>query len=258
RDVDVGRCRDLTGDDGHAGRDQRFAGHPRIRIFDQNGIEHRVGDLIGDLVGVPFRDRLGSEDVAMSWHVFESLKVQATGAPSGGQPRVGIEQCWIHHCFCQCKSQDVAARSAERAASAASAAARACAVVTCRISHLMIGSAGGPTESVSYPSPSKRNAETGSEAISPQTLAGLPAARAASATSLSRRRTLGSCGVKRSARRALPRSTTSVYCVRSLVPTLRKSLTSARRSAITAAAGVSTMTPRGTVLAAGMPLFSRR
>src|SRR5258706_5219646 len=44
----------------------------------------------------PFRDRLGSEDVAMSWHVFESLKVQATGAPSGGQPRVGIERSEEH------------------------------------------------------------------------------------------------------------------------------------------------------------------
>src|SRR5437899_1492582 len=93
------------------------------------------------------------------------------------------------------------ASSADRAASAASAAARACAVVTCRMSHLMSGSAGGATDRVSYPRPSKRNAESGSDAISPQTLAGLLAARDASATSLSRRRTLGSCGVKRSARR---------------------------------------------------------
>src|SRR5438093_626821 len=40
------------------------------------------------------------------------------------------------------------ASSAERAASAASAAARACAVVTCRMSHLMNGKAGGATDSV--------------------------------------------------------------------------------------------------------------
>src|SRR2546427_4572165 len=66
-----------------------------------------------------------------------------------------------------------------------------------------------------------RNAESGSDAISPHTLAGLPAARAASATILSSRSTLGSCGVKRSASRALPRSTASVYCVRSFVPTER-------------------------------------
>src|SRR2546426_1624721 len=78
------------------------------------------------------------------------------------------------------------------------------------MSHLMNGNAGGATDSVPYPKPSKRNAESGSDAISPHTLAGLPAARAASATSFSSRNTLGSCGVKRSARRALPRSTTSV------------------------------------------------
>ena len=99
----------------------------------------------------------------------------------------------------------------------------------------------------------RRNASSGSDAISPHTLAGLPAARAASATSLSSRSTLGSWGLKRSASRALPRSTASVYCVRSLVPTLRKSLTAASRSAITAAAGVSTITPTGTEGAASTP-----
>src|SRR5207247_1660237 len=99
---------------------------------------------------------------------------------------------------------------------------------------------------------------SGSDAISPHTLAGLPAARAASATSLRSRSTLGSCGVKRSASRALPRSTTSVYWVRSLVPTLRKSLISASRSARTAAAGVSTITPSGTDLPMGIPTLSRR
>src|SRR2546425_640191 len=102
-----------------------------------------------------------------------------------------------------------------------------------------------------------RNARSGSEAISPHTLAGLPAARAASATSLSSRSTLGSCGLKRSASRALPRSTTSVYCVRSLVPTLRKSLTAASRSAITAAAGVSTITPTGSDAFASTPSRAR-
>src|SRR6058998_417891 len=104
----------------------------------------------------------------------------------------------------------------------------------------------------------RRNADSGSDAISPHTLAGFPAARPASATILSNRITLGSCGVKRSASRALPRSTTRVYCVRSFVPTLRKSLIAASWSAITAAAGVSTITPTGSVRAAWAPLCASR
>ena len=64
---------------------------------------------------------------------------------------------------------------------------------------------------------------------------------------------LGSCGVKRSASRALPRSTAIVYWVRSLVPTLKKALTSASRSSMSTAAGVSIMTPTGTAWAARTP-----
>ena len=52
--------------------------------------------------------------------------------------------------------------------------------------------------------------------------------------------------MNRSASRALPRSTARVYWVRSLVPTLKKALTSASRSAMSTAAGVSIMTPTGT------------
>ena len=69
-DMDVGRGRDLARDDGHAGRHQRFAGNPGLGIFQQNGVEDRVGDLIRDLVRMSFGDGLGSEDVTMSWHVF--------------------------------------------------------------------------------------------------------------------------------------------------------------------------------------------
>ena len=99
-DVDVGRSGDFAGNYRHPGRDQRFAGDPGGGILGKNRIEHRVRDLIGDLVGVPFRDRFGSEDVTMSWHVLSPLEFQATRAPSGGQPSVGIEQRQVHR-FCQ-------------------------------------------------------------------------------------------------------------------------------------------------------------
>ena len=61
--------------------------------------------------------------------------------------------------------------------------------------------------------------------------------------------------MKRLASLAFPRSTAMVYWVRSLVPTLKNALTSARRSAIRTAAGVSIMTPTGTESALCVPAF---
>jgi hypothetical protein len=58
RDVDVRLRRDLAGDDDETGRDQRLAGHPSVDVVPEDGIEHRVRDLVGDLVGVTLRHRL--------------------------------------------------------------------------------------------------------------------------------------------------------------------------------------------------------
>ena len=63
--VDVGAGGDLAGDHRHAGRDQGLAGDPARGVARQDGVEHRVGDLVGHLVGVAFGDRLGSEDVTL-------------------------------------------------------------------------------------------------------------------------------------------------------------------------------------------------
>ena len=62
RDVDVGVRRDLAGDDHEARRDQRLARDPPGRVVGEDGVEHGVRDLVGDLVGVTFRHRLGAED----------------------------------------------------------------------------------------------------------------------------------------------------------------------------------------------------
>ena len=53
-DVDVGG--DLTGDDDEPGGDQRLAGNAPLGILRQNGVEDRVRDLVGDLIGVPLGD----------------------------------------------------------------------------------------------------------------------------------------------------------------------------------------------------------
>ena len=61
RNVDVRLGRDLAGDDHEPCRDERLAGNAARRILGEHGVEHRVGDLVGDLVRVAFRDGLGRE-----------------------------------------------------------------------------------------------------------------------------------------------------------------------------------------------------
>ncbi len=51
-EVDVGRSRDLAGDQHHAGLDQRFAGNARTRVVLENGIEDRIGNLVRNFVRV--------------------------------------------------------------------------------------------------------------------------------------------------------------------------------------------------------------
>ena len=63
--MDVRLGGDLAGDDRHAGRDQRLAGDSSGRIARQDGVEHGIGDLIGDFVGMTFGDGLGREDVPL-------------------------------------------------------------------------------------------------------------------------------------------------------------------------------------------------
>ncbi len=61
--VDPGAGGDLAGDDRHAGLHQGFAGHARARILGQDGIQHGVGNLVGDLVRMPFGDRFGGKQI---------------------------------------------------------------------------------------------------------------------------------------------------------------------------------------------------
>src|SRR5207247_4685617 len=156
RDVDVGRRGDFARHDGHSGRDQGFTGDPRRRILEQDGVQDRVGDLIRDFVRMAFRDRLGSEDVAMSWHVLAPYSFKLPERRPAGN-RASGSSSEVSTTSASANRKMSSASSAERAASAASAADRACAVLTWRISHLMSGTFGGAMDSVSYPSPSNRN-----------------------------------------------------------------------------------------------------
>ena len=68
RDVHVGRRRHLTRDDHQAGGDQRLAGDPPTRVVGEHRIENGVGDLVGNLVGMPLGNRFGREEVLALRH----------------------------------------------------------------------------------------------------------------------------------------------------------------------------------------------
>ena len=52
---------DLAGQDDAVGGDQRLAGHAGIGVGGQEGVQHRVGDPVGHLVGMAFGDALRGE-----------------------------------------------------------------------------------------------------------------------------------------------------------------------------------------------------
>ena len=56
---------DFAGHDDDPGLDQRLAGHAAARVFLENRIQHRVRDLVGDLVRMAFGDRFGRKEVVI-------------------------------------------------------------------------------------------------------------------------------------------------------------------------------------------------
>ena len=97
-DVHVGVGGDLAGHDRHAGRDQRFARHPARRIVGEDRVEHGVGDLVGDLVGMAFGDGLGGEDVTLgTGHLGRSgfMGTMRRGAVGHVRPRCPAIYCGL-------------------------------------------------------------------------------------------------------------------------------------------------------------------
>src|SRR5215203_1348895 len=110
----------------------------------------------------------------------------------------------------------------------------------------MAAIAGGATLSDRTPRASSVEVALGSAAISPHIDTGARAdCRHSSSIS---RNTPGSRGFARAATAELPRSTASAYCVRSFVPTLKKSTCGANSDALSATAGTSTMMPTSRLL----------
>ena len=83
-DVDVGRGRDLAGDDDEAGVDEGLAGDATRGVVAHDGVEDAVRDLVRDLVGVTLGDGLGREEVLV---VGAALMGSKPGSPRSIPPR---------------------------------------------------------------------------------------------------------------------------------------------------------------------------
>ncbi|MNO81150.1 hypothetical protein D3C76_723800 [compost metagenome] len=59
--VNPGRSGDFAGDDGHARFHQSLARHTGELVFSNDGVQHRIRNLVGDFVRMPFRHGLGGE-----------------------------------------------------------------------------------------------------------------------------------------------------------------------------------------------------
>ena len=79
-EVDVRLRRYLTEHQDQPGRGGSLAGDAGIRIFGQDGVQDRVGDLVAHLVGVALGHRLGREQVL---GVVENAGHRSPGAPFG-------------------------------------------------------------------------------------------------------------------------------------------------------------------------------
>jgi hypothetical protein len=56
------------GDHGQTGRDHGLAGHTAVGILGEIGVEHAVGDPVGQLVGVAHADGFAGEEILALCH----------------------------------------------------------------------------------------------------------------------------------------------------------------------------------------------
>ncbi len=78
----------FAGEDDAVGGDQRLAGHARIGVGGQEGVEHGVGDAVRDLVGMAFGDGFGREQIFAG--IAHGVVCLLSRENAGGTPR----QAW--------------------------------------------------------------------------------------------------------------------------------------------------------------------
>ena len=60
-EIHPGRCGDLAGHQHETGLDQHLGRHARVAVPRQDGVEHGIGNLVRQLVGMAVGNRLGSK-----------------------------------------------------------------------------------------------------------------------------------------------------------------------------------------------------
>ena len=81
RNVDVAACRDLAHDVDEARGNAGLAGDAAVGILLEDRVEHRVGDLVADLVGMPLGDGFGGEKIMAHKHVSPEVVCSFRQAP---------------------------------------------------------------------------------------------------------------------------------------------------------------------------------
>ena len=66
--IDLRVTGDFAGNQGQPGGDQGFAGHAAVRILRQERVENAIGNLVGQLVGMPHANRFTSEQKFAGCH----------------------------------------------------------------------------------------------------------------------------------------------------------------------------------------------
>src|SRR5690606_23683205 len=65
---DAARAAHLAADDDAVGRREGLAGNAGMGVLGKEGIEDGIGNAVAHLVGVPFRNAFGGEDVILAGH----------------------------------------------------------------------------------------------------------------------------------------------------------------------------------------------
>ena len=100
--VNPGRSGDFAGDDCYAGFHQSLARHTGELVFSNDGVQHRVRNLVGDFVRMPFRHGLGGEKGVFAhldgFLIFTDGECRQPAAESGG-PESGNHYVSLHRGF---------------------------------------------------------------------------------------------------------------------------------------------------------------
>ena len=103
--VEVGLRSDFAGKDDMAVLDQHFAGHAALRVLRQACVQHAVGDVVSDLVRVPFAHALRGENVngrhiiVILYTVWKRHLTDSGGGSDCRRPQYSVRQPRVQALF---------------------------------------------------------------------------------------------------------------------------------------------------------------